>query len=114
MTLEMNEKALLLLLDEAVGASLRRFGENRIPAARERPLLYLVPPCVRYSEDRRNVVHEGMISRLRLKEDTDALGRQLVALDAVHVQDGCMNGETGIHRRDGILRGPVHELDEGG
>src|SRR5205823_7804288 len=91
MALEMDEKALLLLLDEAVGASLRRRGENGVSAARELPLLHLVPPGVRYSEGRRNVVHQGMISCLRLSEDTDAFGRQLVALDAVHVQDGRMD-----------------------
>ncbi len=76
--------------------------------------LHLVPPGVRYSEGRWNVVHQGMISRLRLSEDTDAFGRQLVALHAIHMQDGRMDGETGIHRRDRILPGPVHDLDERG
>src|SRR5437899_4943530 len=114
MALEMDEKALLLLLDEAIDASLRRLCENGISAARDCFLLHLVPPGVRYSEGPWNVVHQGMISRLRLSEDTDAFGRQLVALHAIHVQDGRMDGETGIHRRDRILLGPVHDLGEGG
>src|SRR5260370_6575166 len=114
MALEMDEKALLMLFDEPVDASLCRTGENGVSAARELPLLHLVPAGVRYSEGRRNVVHQGMISCLRLSEDTDAFGRQLVALHAIHVQDGPMDGQTGIHRRHDILAGPVDDLDEGG
>src|SRR5258708_25041177 len=112
MALEMDEKALLLLLDEAIDASLCRPGENGISAARESPLLHLVPTGVRCSEGRRNVVHQEMISRLRLSEDTDAFGRQRVALHAVHVQDGPMDGKTGIHRRHGILPGPFDNVNE--
>src|SRR5258708_19733566 len=112
MALEMDEKALLLLLDEAIDASLCRPGENGISAARESPLLHLVPPGVRCSEGRRNVVHQGMISRLRLSEDTDAFGRQRVALHAVHVQDGPMDGQTGIHRPHGILPAPSDHLTQ--
>src|SRR5882672_4902200 len=114
MALEMDEKAVLLLLDEAVDAGRRRSGENGISAALESPLLHLVPAGMRCSEGRRNVVHQGMISRLRLSEDTDAFGRQLVALHAVRVQDGPMDGETGIYRRDRILPGPIHDLGEAG
>src|ERR1700730_12765339 len=114
MALEVDEEALLLLLDEAVDAGLCRLGENGISAALESPLLHLVPSGVRYSEGRRNVVHQGTISRLCLSEDADAFGRQLLALHAVHVQDGPMDGQTGIHRRHGILPGPVDDLDERG
>src|SRR6266852_6411465 len=94
MALEMDEKALLLLLDEAVDAGRHRSGEDGISAALESPLLHLVPAGMRWSEGRRNVVHQGMISRLRLSKDTDAFGGQLVALHAVHVQDGPMDGQT--------------------
>src|SRR5258708_35937110 len=110
MALEMDEKALLLLLDEAIDASLCRPGENGISAARESPLLHLVPPGVRCSEGRRNVVHQGMISRLRLSEDTDAFGRQLVALHTVHVQAGPSVAQTRINGGRGILHAPGRAL----
>src|SRR6266702_5336251 len=59
--LEMDEEALLLLLDEAVGPSLSRPGENRISGTREIPLLHLVPPGVRYSEGLRHILQQGMM-----------------------------------------------------
>src|SRR6266702_3296552 len=112
--LEMDEKAPLLLLDEAVDPSLRRPGENRISAVREILLLHLVPPGVRYSEGPRHILHQRMMSRLCLSEDTEAFGGQLMARNAVQVQDGPMDGQTGKHRRHGILPGPVGDLGEGG
>src|SRR6266702_5919771 len=110
MALEMDEEALFLLLDEAIYPSLGRPGENRISAGREIPLLHLVPPGVRNSEGPRHILHQRMTSRLCLSKDTEAFGRQLVARNAVHVQDGPMDGQTGKHRRHGILPGPVDDL----
>src|SRR5215217_3149588 len=98
MALEMDKKALLLLLDETIDARLRRLCENAITAASERFLLHLVPAGVRYSEGCWNVVHQGVIRRLGLLEDADAFGRQFMALHAIHVQDGRMDGQTGIQR----------------